>query len=84
MSQHKYQKTYPEEILAYFRSFLGYWERRLEELETRLAAETWQKRADEIAKRQKEAFDKGQPYIPVVPAVLVRILQEIVNDAGDQ
>lgn len=70
MSQHKYQKTYPEEILAYFRSFLGYWERRLEELETRLAAETWQKRADEIAKRQKEAFDKGQPYTEDVGAML--------------
>ena len=70
MGEKKYQKTYPDEILAYFRSFLGYWERRLTEVESRIAAETWQKRAEMIAERQREAFDKGEAYTEDVGAML--------------
>ena len=70
MSQSKYKKSYPKDILTYFRSFLGYWERRLEEVESRLAAEAWQERAEEIARRQQEAFDKGVPYTEDIGAML--------------
>ena len=70
MRQEKYRKEYPDEILDYFRSFLGYWERRLEELESRLAAEAWAERAEQIAERQRAAFEKGEPMTEDVAMLL--------------
>lgn len=63
LSRTKYKRIYCEEILAYFRSFLGYWERRLEETESRIAAVAWQERADRFEKRRQEAIEKGMPMV---------------------
>ena len=70
MRKVKYKASYPDEILAYFRSFLGYWERRMEELEERMAEAAWKERADELARRQKEAFEKGTPMADDVAMML--------------
>lgn len=70
MSKSKYKSSYPGEILAYFRSFLGYWERRLEAAEERLAAEAWQQRAEAIAKRHAEAFERGEAVVENVAELL--------------
>ena len=70
MNPSRYKKRYAEDILAYFRSFLGYWERRLEAAEQRLAANAWQERAEEIARRQQEAFEQGKPFNEDVGALL--------------
>lgn len=70
MRKVKYKASYPDEILAYFRSFLGYWERRMEQLEERMAEAAWKERADELARRQKEAFEKGTPMADDVAMML--------------
>jgi hypothetical protein len=66
----KYDASYPDDILAYFRSFLGYWERRLEELESRLAAAAWAERAQMLAERQRAAFEKGEAMTDDVAMLL--------------
>jgi hypothetical protein len=58
----KYKKSYPRDILDYFRSFIGYWDGRLEALEARLAAEAWQKRAEDLAERQMRAVEEGKAF----------------------
>lgn len=55
----KYKRIYCREVRAYFESFIGYWERRLEQLEERLALEDWEARAKTLEDARVAAIQKG-------------------------
>ena len=60
MSAIKYKRAYCASVREYFGKFIGYWERRLEAIEERLAREAWEDRASELARRQSEAVERGE------------------------
>ena len=55
----KYKRIYCREVRAYFESFIGYWERRLEQLEERLVLEDWEARAKALEDARVAAIQKG-------------------------
>ncbi len=55
----KYKKIYCREVREYFDSFLGYWERRAEQLEERLIREDWEARSRALEDARMAAIQKG-------------------------